>query len=103
MHWQNKDNLPETLQELESDIRGIRVPVDPETGSQYGYNVLGELTFELCGTFSTDSKDTVVPVRSKFPGVDVGWDHGPGEVCFERTIDEDFFNDENQIIPIPIR
>jgi len=101
--WQNKDLLPERLGDLDSDIRGIRVPVDPETGAPYVYNILGDKTFELCGTFSIDSQGSTVPTRSKFPGIDVGWEHGVGETCFERTIDEDFFDDENIIIPIPVR
>lgn len=100
--WQNKDRLPEKLSELTSDIRGIRVPVDPETGEEYVYNVLGDNVFELCGTFTSDSEGGTVQIRSKFPGVGVGWEHGVGEVCFERVIDKDFFSDEKPIIPRPI-
>lgn len=102
LFWQNKARLPESLSELESDIRGIRVPVDPETGGKYGYSVLGAETFELCGTFATDSEGGATPSRSKFPGINVGFDHGAGTVCFERVIDKDFFNSEKPIVPRPI-
>ena len=101
--WQNKERLPESLSELESDIRGIRVPVDPETGEEYGYSVLGDETFELCATFATESGGGAATSRSRFPGFDVGFDHGIGTVCFEREIDRDFFDNENPIFPKPVR
>jgi hypothetical protein len=39
-YWINKSRLPSELGELRDDIRGIVIPVDPETGTSYEYNVL---------------------------------------------------------------
>lgn len=101
--WQNKDVLPSTLSELESDIRGVRLPSDPETGEQYSYKVLGTETFELCATFSTDSDADASQIRSPYPYYQADWGHEIGEVCFERVIDKDFYNDDNFILPKPVR
>lgn len=90
--WQGKDRLPDGLSELEDDLRGIRIPLDPETGTQYAYNIVGEEVFELCATFGTDSDgSSVEPLY--YPYSDGSWEHGIGRVCFERTIDPDFFED----------
>ncbi len=101
--WQNKEVLPNTLSELESDIRGVRLPSDPETGEQYSYRVLGVETFELCATFGTDSDADDLQASSPFPYYQADWSHGIGEVCFERVIDKDFYNDDNFILPKPVR
>lgn len=101
--WQNKEVLPSTLSELESDIRGVRLPNDPETGKQYSYKVLGTETFELCATFGTDSDIDASQIRSPYPYYQADWSHGVGEFCFERIIDRDFFEDDNLGFPKPVR
>ena len=100
--WQSKEVLPSVLSELESDIRGVRLPSDPETGEQYSYKVLGTETFELCATFGTDLDINASQVRSPSPYYQADWSHGVGEVCFERIIDGDFFDDD-LIFPKPTR
>lgn len=98
-YWQNKDNLPESLSDLEDDLRGFSVPVDPETNEPYDYKVLGDLTFELCAEFDTNSKDSNQARYSEpYPtirGESDSWSHTEGENCFERTIDPDFYDDNN--------
>lgn len=98
-YWQGKQKLPETLADLRDDLRGVTVPVDPETGAVYGYRILSPESFELCATFSLSSqnKGEMAPPEISRP-VSVGaptaeniWTHGSGTTCFERTIDKDFF------------
>ena len=94
-YWQSKEKLPQTLDEMRNDITGVSVPVDPQTGSAYGYEVLGNLKFSLCADFATKSGD--VPggypkYRYSVPAPDyllgnATWDHEAGKICFERTID----------------
>lgn len=92
-YWQNKEVLPMNLSDLEDSLLGIIIPVDPETGELYEYQVIEDLTFELCATFkTTDEGDRraipqIYPPRSQ----DYNWQHDVGRVCFERTIDPDFF------------
>ena len=96
--WQEKEVLPQTLSELEDPLVGFTLSTDPQTGESYGYDVIGERTFELCAVFNRPNRDTERLVR---PGLDrstifygfddANWQHGEGETCFERTIDPDRF------------
>ncbi len=99
-YWQAKQKLPESLGELTNSIAGFTVPKDPETGADYTYSVVGggAPSFKLCATFSTDSSKTTGRSNPIYaPMVDQGikggntWDHGTGNVCFDRTIDPDFY------------
>ena len=96
--WVSKEALPEKLLDLNDDTRGVSVPIDPETGENYDYRILGDLKFELCATFSSDSTGDLVET-GYYPYDDGNWDHGIGKVCFERTIDPDFY--KNTQIPLP--
>ncbi len=96
-YWRDKEALPENLAALEDDIIGYRNPADPESGEAYEYMLTGELTFQLCATFTTESDGTgqdvyAVPMMYDFGymGGDFDvWSHGEGRVCFDRTIDPD--------------
>ena len=96
--WVSKSVLPEKLLNLNDATRGIGVPIDPETGESYDYRVLSDLKFELCATFSSDSTGDLVET-GYYPYNGGNWDHGIGKVCFERTIDPDFY--KNMQIPLP--
>lgn len=96
-YWQQKEQLPATLAELQDPISGQVIPVDPQSGAAYVYKKTGDKAFELCATFNKESRpnSTTYPMRP-LPA-DVGavgtdlayspWTHGVGEVCFDRTID----------------
>ncbi len=114
-YWQQKEKLPETLEELKNPISGVTLPVPPEfeKGEKYEYNVLDAkaLKFELCATFSLPMPkgwreysnggiypmpmyDKAVSVSYPYPGsggVNDSWDHEAGRTCFERTIDKDIY------------
>src|SRR3989344_87237 len=118
-YWQNKGALPGNLGELPDDLLGVVVPVDPKTGNAYEYRVVrdllrsegdempkpaGVVKFQLCAPFETSNKGDgnggirpmpALPMSYPYPGGEVQtWDHGVGRVCFERTIDPDFFRIE---------
>ena len=83
----NKDRLPENLKELESDLGYFTVPIDPETGAQYEYKILGQYQFELCANFNTDNQGGVI-----YPyAYESRWVHGVGQTCFTRTIDPELY------------
>lgn len=93
-YWQQKQELPLTLSALEDPIAGFSVPLDPQTNEPYTYSKKGPASFELCATFNAE--DMFAPNASTRPvaavpyEVKVGgnsWEHGAGNVCFERTID----------------
>lgn len=103
-YWQSKAKLPERLPELVDNIRGFTVPRDPETSSEYGYQIKGELEFALCATFDRASiLDTAsisgstarVTTKAPYPvdnySLGQNWDHSPGYVCFDRKIDKDIY------------
>jgi hypothetical protein len=96
--WQNKERLPQNLDELTNEIRGVKAPRDPETDVEYEYRIIDEenLIFELCAIFSLSSPESEInpkriPIRSPEPFLNETWQHGEGHTCFERTIDPDFF------------
>ncbi len=95
--WTTKGKLPTHLTDLNDSISGFVAPTDPVTHQPYGYNIKGDLSFELCATFVTDSAKTPgakIPSYLATPASPYGvpdlpssWDHKAGFVCFERTID----------------
>lgn len=95
-YWQRKEALPTRLSDLSNDISGFNPPKDPESGNEYEYRVTGNLSFELCATFGTSNEEYADRVdsvaRPYYYGVDSHtWIHDEGRVCFERTIDPDFY------------
>lgn len=98
-YWMNKNQLPSQLSNLEDDIRGIRIPTDPETGSSYEYAIKGPLTFSLCAIFARQSLESEIsgkytrPIEPYPYGYDIqqNWQHSEGYTCFDRTIDKDFY------------
>lgn len=109
--WQQKEKLPESLEEFKNPISSFMVPQDPEfeKGMTYEYNKLEDKKFELCATFAAplpkgwveNSKSGFggeMPMRdiavSSMPypgGMNESWDHQEGRTCFERTIDPDLY------------
>lgn len=97
-YWQNKGKLPTALPDLRDSISGFREPVDPETIAPYTYNAKGALSFELCAEFKTASLSTgaspkAVPAAPYYTGGELqnNWEHGIGNVCFDRTIDPQLY------------
>lgn len=91
-YWQQKEKLPTTLAETEDPIGGYVVPMDPESGDAYLYEVTGPMSFKLCANFNTESLDAQKQASIETPyygGVMEGenWVHGAGKTCFDRTID----------------
>ena len=98
-YWQSKNRLPENLSQLQDDISGYRAPMDPQSGSEYEYAVKGQLEFELCANFQTESKATT-PSYPKVPPAYPGetaqnWAHRVGRACFSRTIDPELYKSSN--------
>lgn len=102
-----KKTVPTQLIELKDDVRNIQVPLDPKTKISYEYVNKDDVSFTLCADFALESDNQSGNERpmyypyEKGPFVGGGdvWKHGPGRVCFERTLDKDFFlpsQNENQ-------
>ncbi len=103
-YWQQKRQLPQNTVSLEDDISGFRVPMDPETGAPYEYEVRGERSFTLCAAFSLESAGDGSDVSHSKPvpagEFSTNWDHASGRVCFERTIDPDLYPPTPKTAPI---
>ena len=101
-YWINKERLPETLDVLNDDIRGIAVPTDPETGTAYAFEKSGALSFSLCATFARPSLESETfagrpkPVEPYGYGIQQNWQHDTGYTCFQRTIDKDLYKSLKQ-------
>ncbi|MEK7658793.1 MAG: DUF5671 domain-containing protein [Patescibacteria group bacterium] len=98
-YWQKKEALPNTLSDLNDPISGFIVPKDPQSNTNYEYNIKDavNLSFELCATFNKEGNNQYsqtramsVPVPVKGFAVD-NWNHADGKICFERTIDKQLY------------
>ena len=96
-YWQQKEKLPEKLDDLKNSISGFNPPLDPETNLAYEYNVKEPLTFELCAVFSKEGDQVnpsfimPEPVQYYKSPYQQNWSHGAGRACFTRTIDPDLY------------
>ncbi len=101
-YWQQKQVLPENLDDLSDPISGFVAPLDPATGKSYEYKKLEALKFKLCATFDLESskinqgREQYYPsfVDQSFPSMGKGnetWTHPAGRHCFERVIDPDIY------------
>lgn len=93
-YWQQKEKLPASLNELKDPLSGSIIPVDPQSGESYVYEVTGARSFKLCATFNKEGVGDPYmaprPVMMEKPVDGLGedsWQHGAGEVCFDRSID----------------
>jgi hypothetical protein len=104
-YWQQKEKLPVKLGDLADSISGFAAPIDPETGAEYEYIVKGELSFELCAVFKSESVGAVgnggmtKPARVVGDPYSENWTHKAGRVCFERSIDPELYKINK---PIPV-
>ena len=88
-YWQQKQELPSTFDALEDPLSGWTMPIDPQ-GQEYRFEKTGDQAFKLCATFNADSQNgsQASVARPALYGVEgENWQHGTGEVCFDRTID----------------
>lgn len=95
-YYQAKQKLPGAIADLNNSLNYGPMPVDPQSGEQYVYQLGEGLSFKLCATFNAENR---VNYAQSAPTVPVGikemtqdnWQHGAGEVCFDRTIDPAFY------------
>jgi len=96
-YWQRKEAMPSSLSDLNDPISNFKIPVDPQSNTNYEYIVkdAANLSFELCATFNKQSVDQyaspVSPVSVPAKGYADNWSHAEGRVCFERTIDKQLY------------
>ena len=99
-YWQRKQAMPVTLADLNDSISGYKAPVDPQSKASYEYIVTSPTapSFELCATFNAPSQKMPSTVDPLGTGLSQNWNHAVGRVCFERTIDKQFYPPLNKAI-----
>jgi hypothetical protein len=90
-----KDRLPASLDELADPISSFLVPVDPATKQSYEYHMTGERTFQLCGVFETEFVVDSTRYAAPYGYISEEWGHGVGRMCFDRSLDPDFYPVKN--------
>jgi len=96
-YWVRKNVLPLTLNNLEDDIMGFAVPVDPGSKENYEYKIVNPLSFELCAIFSRSSEEVgfgkqgIREYSSPYNLFQQNWDHKAGRYCWTRNIDPDLY------------
>ncbi len=110
--WQQKEKMPQTLDDLKDSISGYTPSRDPKTGEAYEYRVFESLRFELCANFQSESaakgdisQETPVsapPLKtmptSQDPSLEY-WVHDTGRECFDRAIDPVKYKPYNKSVP----
>lgn len=99
--WQLKKRLPATSSELVDPANPSPLPVDPETGEQYRFEIVSDLTYRMCANFEANSASangsevpSMAPYYDEYgmyESMGNVWSHGVGDTCFERTIDPERF------------
>ncbi len=106
-YWQAKQTLPVAITDLNNSLSYGPVPVDVQTGELYVYQPTGKLSFKLCAVFNAQSRgnqntypEMTMPrqVGDKTMAPD-NWQHGSGQICFDRTIDPSFYPPLNKVQP----
>jgi hypothetical protein len=69
--------LPRSLADTVKPQRVWRLPVDPETGDPYEYEVIDTRSYRLCAQFARRSRDS--------PGMSF-WKHDAGMQCFDVPV-----------------
>ena len=96
-YYRDKQELPETLEDITSDNKGAFLPRDPQTRESYEYTRVDALTFELCAVFNQQLPQIADDQRAyidewryrELERQAADWNHGEGRTCFEREIDPD--------------
>jgi len=109
-YWQQKQELPRTLEDLKDPLSSFITPNDPETKQPYGYSRTDDKQFQLCASFDMPSdtniatKGLAVPT-SPYGGspVDENWQHPAGNQCFLRTIDPQRYPPLTNMVPPSVR
>ncbi len=105
-YYRNKQALPETLEDLKDPLEGTYIDTDPETDAPYEYQKTGDLTFNICATFSLTTPELPKSSHSnnwqkrELLKNKEHWEHKAVRTCFKRTIDKDKYQKE---FPSPVR
>lgn len=105
-YWQQKSTLPQVLTDLVDPLRGFVLPKDPVTNEEYEYSIQTDVSFSLCATFQRKSqliKPVKQPITRPYDRPIFGdtWDHEMGRVCFQRSIDKDFYGGAKAPLRVP--
>lgn len=96
-YWQQKESLPAALGEVADPLSGYSIPADPKTGEAYGYTRTSPLDFQLCATFEREGGQNYSVAKPVMDGgIEDNWQHGAGEVCFDRSIDPERYPPYNR-------
>lgn len=99
-YWQQKNTLPDNLEQLKDPISNWVPPIDPQSNVGYEYQKTGELSFSLCAHFNRENQNgkggegsQVMPMYGPDPIGRAGenWAHTAGRYCFLRTIDPELY------------
>lgn len=91
-YYSDKGQLPADLKGLFSEINYLRREemVDPYTGKEFEYKVVGDKTYELCSEFLLSTRDVKSYERGYY--FDKRWDHDAGYQCLRQKISTDVIN-----------
>ena len=99
-YYQQKQNLPTNLEDLNDSLSNGQQPTDSQNGKSYVFQATGPLSFKLCADFNKASRAGMYTNRGEYSRMPTpayigsagikgqdNWQHTAGAVCFDRTID----------------
>ncbi len=82
-YYTNNEQLPASLDDLGTFKPFDTDFIDTSTGQAFQYKITGDVTYQLCATFDTNTEDVTRRDSNDWPSKE--WSHTTGEYCFEKT------------------
>jgi len=80
-YYQVNGQLPPDL-----SVIGGQTYTDPVSGAPYGYNLVGDDTYELCAEFATDTSASVGQSIKDIYAIGIWYYHQAGYQCFQQKV-----------------
>ncbi len=86
-YWDDKGELPDSIDQLSKDMVGYSPPRDPASGDSYTYFKTVDASFELCTDFELVGSAPASMSTSRQTDPSFTWRHLEGHWCYKWTID----------------
>ncbi len=86
-YYNSNESLPKNLSVLEGEVEFMTQDrlTDPETDSNYQYNILSESEYELCANFRTSNLEDDDGMNEFYRET---WPHQKGRQCIEKSVED---------------
>ncbi len=109
-YWNQQQDLPDSLAEIEERIYDKNLVKDPETKEYYTYTKISKDAFKLCANFALENTNERPYLNTKYEYINRSgtyYEHAAGTDCYDITLDivayEKLRANNNLPIDFPVR